>query len=109
MVQVLGMTLEEALPYMTCQVAEGLDLLGIKGTVAEGADADLLLFDQDLTLDTYVARGKIFMKHGEVIRKGTYEEVKRKIKTKPDIWLYCWKPVLFRFCFGLKSRMAKCR
>ena len=26
MVQVLGMTLEEALPYMTCQVAEGLDL-----------------------------------------------------------------------------------
>jgi len=74
MVQVLGMTLEEALPYMTCQVAEGLDLLGIKGTVAEGADADLLLFDQDLTLDTYVARGKIFMKHGEVIRKGTYEK-----------------------------------
>ena len=61
MVQVLGMTLEEALPYMTCQVAEG-------------ADADLLLFDQDLTLDTYVARGKIFMKHGEVIRKGTYEK-----------------------------------
>ena len=41
---------------MTCQVAEWLDLLGIKGTVAEGADADLLLFDQDLTLDTYVAR-----------------------------------------------------
>ena len=36
MVQVLGMTLEEALPYMTCQVAEGLDLLGIKGTVQRG-------------------------------------------------------------------------
>ena len=74
MVQVLGMTLEEALPYMTCQVAEGLDLLGSQGNCAEGADADLLLFDQDLTLDTYVARGKIFMKHGEVIRKGTYEK-----------------------------------
>ena len=42
--------------------------------MAEGADADLLLFDQDLTLDTYVAREKIFMKHGEVIRKGTYEK-----------------------------------
>ena len=74
MVQVLGMTLEEALPYMTCQVAESLDLQGIKGIVAEGADADMLLFDQNLTLDTYVARGEIFMKHGEVLRKGTYEK-----------------------------------
>lgn len=74
MVQALGMNLEEALPYMTCQVAESLDLQGIKGIVAEGADADLLLFDQNLTLDTYVARGEIFMKHGEVLRKGTYEK-----------------------------------
>ena len=74
MVQVLGINLEEALPYMTCQVAESLDLQGIKGIVAEGADADLLLFDQNLTLDTYVARGEIFMKHGEVLRKGTYEK-----------------------------------
>lgn len=74
MVQALGMNLEEALPYMTCQVAESLDLQGIKGIVAEGADADMLLFDQNLTLDTYVARGEIFMKHGEVLRKGTYEK-----------------------------------
>ena len=74
MVQALGMNLEEALPYMTCQVAESLDLQGIKGIVAEGADADLLLFDQNLTLDTYVARGEIFMKHGEILRKGTYEK-----------------------------------
>ena len=74
MVQALGMNLEEALPYMTCQVAESLDLQGIKGIVVEGADADMLLFDRNLTLDTYVARGEIFMKHGEVLRKGTYEK-----------------------------------
>ena len=38
--------------------------------MAEGADADLLLFDQDLTLDTLCSQGKdLFMKHGEVIRK----------------------------------------
>ena len=61
--------------FRICHISKSTaDLLGIKGTVAEGADADLLLFDQDLTLDTYVARGKIFMKHGEVIRKGTYEK-----------------------------------
>ena len=74
MVQTLGMTLEEALPYMTSQVAEGLDLLPKKGVIAQGADADLLLFDRDLTLDTYVAGGEIFMEQGKVLRKGTYEK-----------------------------------
>lgn len=74
MVQTLGMTLEEALPYMTSQVAEGLDLLPKKGVIAQGADADLLLFDRELTLDTYVAGGEIFMEQGKVLRKGTYEK-----------------------------------
>ena len=68
------MSLEEALPYMTSQVAEGLDLLSKKGMIAEGADGDFLLFDQNLKLDTFVAGGQIFMKAGEVLQKGTYEK-----------------------------------
>ena len=74
MVEELEMSLEEALPYMTSQVAEGLDLLSKKGMIAEGADGDFLLFDQNLKLDTFVAGGQIFMKAGEVLQKGTYEK-----------------------------------
>ena len=36
MVQVLGMTLEEALPYMTCQVAEGAGFTGNQGNCGRG-------------------------------------------------------------------------
>lgn len=73
MVKELGMPLEEALPYLTSQVAESLDLLPKKGVIKEGADGDFLLFDRELSLDTYVAGGRIFRKDGRVLKKGTYE------------------------------------
>ncbi|MGN1168393.1 MAG: beta-aspartyl-peptidase [Lachnospiraceae bacterium] len=73
MIKKLGMTLDKALPYMTSQVAEALDLFPKKGTIKEGADADILLFEKDMTLNTYIARGKVFMREKKVIRKGTYE------------------------------------
>mgnify|MGYP000644587191 CR=1 FL=1 len=57
----------------TSQVAEGLDLLPKKGVIQPGADADFLLWEADLTLDTFVAGGEIFMKDGKVVKKGTYE------------------------------------
>ena len=74
MVEELEMSLEEALPYMTSQVAEGLDLLPKKGLIKEGADGDVLLFDKNLQLDAFVADGKLFMKEGKILRKGTYEK-----------------------------------
>ena len=73
MVKELGLPLEEALPYLTSQVAESLDLLLKKGVIKEGADGDFLLFDRELGLDTYVAGGRIFRKDGRVLKKGTYE------------------------------------
>ena len=73
MVKELGMPLEEALPYLTSQVAESLDLLPKKGVIKEGTDGDFLLFDRKLSLDTYVAGGRIFRKDGRVLKKGTYE------------------------------------
>ena len=73
MVKELGMPLEEALPYLTSQVAESLDLLPKKGVIREGADGDFLLFDRELSLDTYVAGGRIFRKDGRVLKKGTNE------------------------------------
>lgn len=31
-------------------------------------------FDKDLQLDAFVADGKLFMKEGKILRKGTYEK-----------------------------------
>lgn len=73
MVKELEIPLEKALPYMTSQVAKALDLFPKKGTVKEGSDADLLLFEKDMTLSTYIAKGKVFMEEKSLIRKGTYE------------------------------------
>ena len=74
MVHELNMKLEDALPYMTSHVAEALGLQGKKGTIHKGADADLLLWDNDLKLDSYIAGGKIFMQKEKIICKGTYEK-----------------------------------
>lgn len=75
MVQNLGMKLEEALPYMTTHVADGLGMKGKKGIIQKGADADLLLWDQELNLKDYLANGQIFMQNGQITRKGTYENL----------------------------------
>ena len=74
MVTELGMPMEEALPYMTSQVAECLGLYPKKGCIRKGADADMLLLGNDMSLDSFIARGQIFMRGGEVIRRGTYEK-----------------------------------
>lgn len=67
------MTLEEALPLGTSNVAKALELYPQKGTVREGSDADLLILNSDLSMDTVIANGRVMMKAGELCRKGTYE------------------------------------
>lgn len=73
MVQKLGLPLEEALTYVTSNVAESLDINGRKGCVKEGADADVLLLTKELELHTVIARGRIMMEAGQIKVKGTYE------------------------------------
>ena len=59
---------------MTSQVAECIGLYPKKGCIRKGADADMLLLGNDMSLDSFIARGQIFMRGGEVIRRGTYEK-----------------------------------
>ena len=73
MVKDLGMNLEDALGYVTSHVAEALDLYPEKGCIKEGADADMLLFTEQLDLHTVIARGAVMMEGGVLKRKGTYE------------------------------------
>lgn len=65
--------LEAALPFFTSNVAAGLGLAGKKGTVAQGADADMLLLDETLGLDTVIAKGELLLLEGKLLKKGTYE------------------------------------
>ena len=65
--------LEEALMFFTSNVAKALNLYPKKGLVEEGSDADLIIMDKDMNLDTVIANGKIMLHEGKSIVKGTYE------------------------------------
>lgn len=73
MVKEQGIALEEALPYMTSNVAAAIGLSGKKGTICEQADADILFLDENMNPDMVIARGKVMMREGKLLCKGTYE------------------------------------
>lgn len=68
-----GLEIEEALRFFTTNVSKAIDLYPQKGVVREGSDADFLIMDKDMNIDTVIARGNIMVQAGEVVRKGTYE------------------------------------
>lgn len=68
-----GIPLETALPFVTRNVAESLMLYPRKGAVAVGSDADLVLLDQDLEIDSVIAKGRCMMLEKELLVKGTFE------------------------------------
>lgn len=68
-----GLDLAEVLAYVTANPADVLDLQE-KGRIREGADGDLLLMKKEnLKLDTVIAMGRLMMRGGEILVKGTYE------------------------------------
>lgn len=68
----LGMPLEEILPTITSNVADGL-LLPHKGRVKVGCDADVVLLNEDLSIDSVFAKGQKMMAGQEVLVRGTFE------------------------------------
>jgi beta-aspartyl-dipeptidase (metallo-type) len=67
-----GMPLETALPAFTSNPARLLRLDG-KGTVATGADADLVVLDATGGAHTVIIRGVIHVQNGQTLRRGTFE------------------------------------
>lgn len=65
---------EEMLQLCTLNVAKALRLYPQKGTIQTGSDADVLLWNGDMNLDTVIAKGQVLMKEGKVLKKGVYEE-----------------------------------
>ena len=67
------MPLEEALSLGTSNVAKVLEIYPKKGAVCEGGDADVLIINSDMSLNTVIACGTIMMNEGKLCKKGTYE------------------------------------
>ncbi len=72
-VQVHDVPLPDALATVTSSPASILGLKG-KGRIEVGADADLLLLKEDLSLDTVIAGGRLMMRGGTFLVRGTFEE-----------------------------------
>lgn len=75
LVQKEGLTLEEALPFVTSNVAKAIEVYPKKGCIRPGADADVALLGRDLEIDTVIAKGQIMMESGKLCKAGTYEKL----------------------------------
>lgn len=67
-----GVSLEDALPAFTSNVADLLRLPG-KGRIAVGGDADLVALDDAGGVTDVIARGRVHLRGGAVVRRGTFE------------------------------------
>ncbi|PSL51368.1 beta-aspartyl-dipeptidase (metallo-type) [Salsuginibacillus halophilus] len=71
-VQEKGIPLETAIQTITTTPAKAQQLRE-KGRIAKGFDGDLVLLDQDLTIQTVIAKGDVLMEEQTLLRTGTFE------------------------------------
>ncbi len=64
--------IETAICPVTINPARALGLAPQKGIIAAGADADLILFDENMAIDHVYARGQQMVKSGTPIRFSTF-------------------------------------
>ena len=60
------MALEDAITIATKNPAKALGLEGKKGCLPPGADADILLLDEELNIDTTIALGRLLLQNGQM-------------------------------------------
>lgn len=77
-----GISIETAIQLITSNVAKALEIYPEKGALLSGSDADIVLLDKDLNIDTVIAKGKIMMKHKNLLVKGNFEEISLKEEVK---------------------------
>lgn len=65
--------IEEALKYFTTQSAKALKLYPQKAKIQAGSDADLIITDSNLNIDSVIALGDIMILEKKIIKKGSYE------------------------------------
>lgn len=72
LIQEGNMAVTDSLRLATTNVAEALELHTSKGRLQAGYDADLLLLDEDLNIDTVLARGRLLMQGRELQVQDTF-------------------------------------
>jgi beta-aspartyl-dipeptidase (metallo-type) len=65
--------LETALKAITSSPSDHHKLPGRKGHIEVGSDADMVLLDENLDIDTVIARGKVMVSNGEILVFGAFE------------------------------------
>jgi beta-aspartyl-dipeptidase (metallo-type) len=68
------LSLPQALPLVTSNVARVLGIDDQKGSLGPGKDADILLLTEALMIDTVLARGRIMVRDGRAVVRGPFEE-----------------------------------
>jgi beta-aspartyl-dipeptidase (metallo-type) len=74
MVKNEGISLSDALTPLTVNPARLYGLSGAKGRLETGLDADILLLDGELNVDTVLAKGKVLVKARKPVVRGRLEE-----------------------------------
>lgn len=64
--------LEQIFALCSANPAQWLKLPG-KGRIEKGYDADIMLLDEKLRLCSLIARGRLMMRDGKILAKGTFE------------------------------------
>jgi beta-aspartyl-dipeptidase (metallo-type) len=73
MVMIEKIDIQTALKFITSNPAKVLGIYPNKGTIAQGSDADVILLNSNLFIDTVFAKGKLMMESGSLLIKGTFE------------------------------------
>ena len=68
------LSLPQALPLVTSNVARVLGIDHRKGSLAPGKDADVVFLTPDHMVDTVIARGRVMVRDGRAVVRGPFEE-----------------------------------
>jgi beta-aspartyl-dipeptidase (metallo-type) len=68
-----GFPMEDTLKMVTSNPAKRAGIYQTKGSLEEGKDADLLILNDDLSIDTVIAKGRTMIQGGKVEVKGIFE------------------------------------
>lgn len=74
LVEKYGVSLEEALVFLTSNPAKQFRWYPQKGTIQEGSDADFVILDDKLEIFGVITLGEVCLWNGKLRKKGTYEE-----------------------------------
>lgn len=66
-------SLEEGISIITKNPAQALKLFPRKGAIVEKGDADLVLLNNKLDIDTVIAKGRVMVRQGVAVVKGFFE------------------------------------